>query len=315
MGRSPAVAPVIPDAPHLKLLVNSPMSLHTTWRIGGPADLLVRAPTPTDLAAAVRWAAGEGLPVTVIGGGSNLLAGDGGLRGLVVLSRTPGERAERLVQFEDHGSTVVFRVGAQAPLTWVGRYASERGWGGLDWGVGLPGTIGGATVNNAGAHGAELKDSLERVTVLGPTGDIETHDRSWLDPKYRYTTIKASPRPRPYHVLSVELRLFKADRDGLVTLADDHAAYRHRTQPTGACAGSTFTNPPGDFAGRLLEAAGLKGFAVGAVSFSTKHSNFIVNSGGGTAAQVRELIAIAQERVQAAFGVELETEIEEIGDR
>jgi len=99
-----------------------------------------------------------------------------------------------------------------------------------------------------------------------------------------------------------------------VTLADEHADYRNRTQPKGACAGSTFTNPPGDFAGRLLEAAGLKGFGVGAVAFSTKHSNFIVNAGGGTAAQVRELIAIGQERVRDEFGIQLEPEIEQIGE-
>lgn len=306
--------PTIPDRPHLKVLVDSPMSLHTTWRIGGPADFLIRTPTPDDLIAAARWAVREGLPLAVIGGGSNLLAADGGIRGLVILSRTPGERAEKLLTVEDQGDSVLLRVGAQAPLSWVGRYASERGWGGMDWGVGLPGTIGGATVNNAGAHGTEQKDYLERVTVLAPSGEVETHDRAWLEPSYRHTTIKASARPRPYQVLSVELRLPKDDPARLVALANEHADYRKRTQPTGACAGSTFTNPPGDFAGRLLEEAGLKGFAVGSVSFSTKHSNFIVNAGGGTAAQVRELIAIGQERVLAAFGVHLEPEIEQIGE-
>lgn len=309
-----ATAPVIPDAPHLRVLVASPMSLHTTWRIGGPADLLVRAPTPDDLIAAVRWAHAEGLPLTVIGGGSNLLVGDGGIRGLVVLSRTPGERADKLVSAEDEGEGMLLRVGAQAPLSWVGRYASERGWAGMDWGVGLPGTIGGATVNNAGAHGTELKDHLESVTVLNHEGEVETHDRAWLAPRYRHTAIKDAPRPRPFHVLSITLRLPKSDSVALIALSDEHADYRHRTQPTGACAGSTFTNPPGDFAGRLLEVAGLKGFAVGSVSFSTKHSNFIVNAGGGTARDVRELIAIARERVREAFGVELETEIEELGE-
>jgi UDP-N-acetylmuramate dehydrogenase len=308
-------APVIPERPALKVLVDSPMSLHTTWRIGGPADLLVRAATQDDLIAAARWAAQEGLPLTVIGSGSNLLASDRGIRGLVILARTPGERAERLLTPDDQGDAVLLRAGAQAPLSWVGRYASERGWGGMDWAVGLPGTIGGATVNNAGAHGTEMKDVLERVTVLGPSGDVEEHDRAWLEPAYRHTTIKASARPRPYLVLSAELRLPKADPAQLTALADEHAEYRQATQPTGACAGSTFTNPPDDYAGRLLEAAGLKGFAVGSVSFSTKHSNFIVNSGGGTAAQVRELIATGQDRVRAEFGIELETEIEQIGER
>ncbi len=304
----------IPDHPHLKLIDGAPMSLYTTWRIGGPADVLVRVPTPADLIAATIWARDEGLPITVIGGGSNILVGDRGIRGLVIVARTPGERADGLLTVEDHGDHVILRVGAQAPLSWVGRYCAERGWGGMDWGVGLPGTIGGATVNNAGAHGTEQKDHLINVVVINNMGDVQTHDRDWLAPRYRHTALKDSPRPRPFHVLETVFRLPKADPAELVRLATEHADYRHQTQPTGACAGSTFTNPPGDYAGRLLEVAGLKGFAVGGVSFSTKHSNFIVNSGGATAAQVRELIAIARQRILDQFGIHLEPEIEEIGE-
>jgi UDP-N-acetylmuramate dehydrogenase len=304
----------IPGKPHLKVLQQSPMSLHTTWRIGGPADFLVRVPVQDDFIAAVQWAHDEGLPVTVIGGGSNLLVREGGIRGLVISCRTPGERAEKLVESEDLGDEIIVRLGAQAPLSWVGRYASERGWAGMDWGVGLPGTIGGATVNNAGAHGTEMKDSLESVVVLDNNGEILEYPRTWLEPRYRYTTLKATPSPRNLHVLASVLRLRKGDTQELVQLAEEHAEYRHQTQPTGACAGSTFTNPPDDFAGRLLEVAGMKGFRVGGVSFSTKHSNFIVNSGGATASDVRELIAIAQERVLAEFGIHLQPEIEEIGE-
>jgi UDP-N-acetylmuramate dehydrogenase len=304
----------IPEYPHLKLIEGASMSMYTTWRIGGPADVLVRAPAPADLIAATAWARGEGLPVTVIGGGSNLLVGDRGIRGLVVVARTPGERADGLLAVEDGGDHVVLRVGAQAPLSWVGRYCAERGWGGMDWGVGLPGTIGGATVNNAGAHGTEQKDHLIGVVVVDNMGVTHEYDRNWLAPRYRHTALKDSARPRPFHVLETVFRLPKADPGELVRLATEHADYRHLTQPTGACAGSTFTNPPGDFAGRLLEVAGLKGFAVGGVSFSTKHSNFIVNSGGATAADVRELIATAQARVVDRFGIHLEPEIEEIGE-
>lgn len=305
----------IPDRPNMKVLRDSPMSLHTTWRIGGPADLVVRAPEPDDLIAAARWAKAEGLPMTVIGGGSNLLVGDLGIRGVVVLARTIGDRAEKLLLAEDHGDCVLLAVGAQAPLTWVGRYAAERGWAGLDWAVGLPGMVGGAAVNNAGAHGTEFKDALFSVRVLNEQGDIETHDRDWVAPRYRMTRLKESARPRPWHVLGVTLRLPKGCSSDLARLSDEHADYRKATQPTGACAGSTFANPPGDFSGRLLEAAGMKGYAVGPVSFSTKHSNFIVNAGKGTAAQVRELIEIGRNRVLEQFGVELETEIEEIGER
>jgi UDP-N-acetylmuramate dehydrogenase len=305
----------LPTRPDIKVMQDSPMSLHTTWRIGGPAQFLVRAASPEAMLAALEWADQEGLTPTVIGGGSNLLAPDAGIQGLVILSRTPGERAEHLIALEDLGEVTRVTVGAQAPLSWTGRYASEHGLAGMDWGVGLPGTIGGATVNNAGAHGTEMKDHLESVTVLDlETGEIETHDLAWLDPAYRHTAIKASPRPRALVVLSVTMLLPKGDREDLVRLSDEHAEFRLRTQPRGACGGSTFANPPGDYAGRLLEAAGLKGFAIGPVGFSTLHSNFIVNSGGGTAAQVRELIATAQETVFDRFGARLTPEIEDLGE-
>jgi UDP-N-acetylmuramate--L-alanine ligase/UDP-N-acetylenolpyruvoylglucosamine reductase len=307
--------PTIPEAPHLKVLLTSPMSLHTTWRVGGPADVLVRAPTVDDLRAAVAWGIDQGLPVTVIGGGSNLLVGDGGIRGLVVLARTPGERADGLVTVEDVGDAVRLRVAAQAPLSWTGRYAAERGWAGLDWGVGLPGTIGGATVNNAGAHGTEQKDHLEHVVVLdNETGEISSRPAAWLEAAYRHTVLKAAPQPRPLTVLEVSMLLPKGDPVELVRLADEHAEFRKLTQPTGACAGSTFANPPDDFAGRLLEVVGMKGYRVGGAAFSPKHSNWIVNDQKASAADVRELIATARRRVREMFDIELRQEIEELGE-
>jgi len=290
------------------------MSLHTTWRVGGPADYLVRAATPDVFGRALVWAAGERLPVTVIGGGSNLLVGDAGVRGLTILARTPGERTEGLVEVEEHGDHVVLRVAAQAPLSWVGRHAAERGWGGLDWAVGLPGTVGGATVNNAGAHGSELKDTLSHVVVIHNNGLTERRPGSSLAATYRMTSIKARVRPRGEHVLWAEFRLPRGDRQALVALADEHARFRKATQPTGACAGSTFANPPGDYAGRLLEEAGMKGFAVGAARFSPKHANWVINDGGATADQVRELIATARDRVRERSGIDLRQEVEEIGD-
>jgi UDP-N-acetylmuramate--alanine ligase len=313
-ARAAADTLVIPERPTLKVLRDAPMRLHTTWRIGGAADLLVRAATPDDLAAAVAWGRREGLPVTVIGGGSNLLVGDRGIRGLVVLARTPGERAAGLVEAEDLGDAVRLRIAAQAPLSWVGRYAAERGWAGMDWGVGLPGTIGGATVNNAGAHGTEQIDHLERVVVLDERGDVVEQPAAWLEAAYRHTIVKAAPRPRPWTVLAAVLLLPKGDPAELVSLADEHAAFRKETQPTGACAGSTFANPPGDFAGRLLEESGMKGFAIGGAAFSPKHANWIVNAGDATAADVRALIATAQERVRERFGVELQREVEYLGE-
>jgi UDP-N-acetylmuramate dehydrogenase len=160
-----------------------------------------------------------------------------------------------------------------------------------------------------------MKDHLETVTVLDlDSGLIESHPASWLEAAYRHTQIKASPRPRRFVVLEVSMLLPKGDRDALVALADDHADFRKRTQPGGACGGSTFANPDPHYAGKLIEEAGLKGFMVGPVGFSTLHANFIVNQGGGTAANVRELIAHARSTVRDRFGVELTPEIEDLGE-
>ncbi|MGC4190420.1 MAG: UDP-N-acetylmuramate--L-alanine ligase [Thermomicrobiales bacterium] len=309
-----AAAIAIPGHEHLKVHRDAAMSLYTTMRIGGPADFLVRVQEPDDMAYAMQWAANEGVPVTAIGGGSNLLVGDGGIRGLVIVARTPGERAANLLSWEDEDDHVRVTVGAQAPLSWVGRYCAEQGWAGMDWGVGLPGQIGGATVNNAGAHGTELKDHLVEVELLHLDGNTERVPASWMEAGYRRTRIKVAGRPRPWTILRSTFLLLKDDPTKLVQLADEHANFRKRTQPTGACSGSTFANPPGDYAGRLIEQAGLKGYAIGPMLLSPKHANWVVNTGGGTAAEAWALIQHARETVRERFGVELHPEIERVGD-
>lgn len=304
----------LPGAPDVRVLEGASMAMFTTMRLGGNADFLVRAQNPDHLVEAVRWANAEGMRVTVIGGGSNLLVSDDGIRGLVIVVRTPGERARELLEAEDRDDHVQVRVAVQAPLSWVGRYCAEQGWSGMDWGVGLPGQIGGATVNNAGAHGTELKDHLTAIDILSSTGEIERKPASWLDPAYRVTKVKDAPRPRPWIILASIFDLPKDDPGTLVALANDHAEFRKRTQPTGACSGSTFANPPGDFAGRLLEAAGLKGHTVGAMRLSPKHANWVVNTGGGTASEAWELIQFARATVASRFGVDLRPEIERVGE-
>ncbi|MGC4106378.1 MAG: UDP-N-acetylmuramate--L-alanine ligase [Thermomicrobiales bacterium] len=311
---SKAASTPIPGHEHLKVQRDAAMSLYTTMRIGGPADFLVRAQEPDDVAHATQWAVSEGLPVTVIGGGSNLLVGDGGIRGLVIVARTPGERAANLLTWEDEDDRVRVTVGAQAPLSWVGRHCAEQGWAGMDWGVGLPGQIGGATVNNAGAHGTELKDHLVEIELLHANGTTERVPASWLEAGYRRTRIKVAARPRPWTILRSTFLLPKDDPAKLVQLADEHADFRKRTQPTGACSGSTFANPPGDYAGRLIEAAGLKGFMLGAMQLSPKHANWVVNTGGGSASEAWALIQHARTTVLDRFGVELHPEIERVGE-
>jgi len=314
-ARAPKPAPIaIPERPTLKVQPEAAMSLYTTMRVGGPADFLVRAQEADDIVAATQWAKAQGIPVTVIGGGSNLLVSDAGIRGLVIVARTPGERAASLLSFEDGGDAVQVTVGAQAPLSWVGRHCAEQGWAGMDWGVGLPGQIGGATVNNAGAHGTELKDRLVAVDLLLENGEVVRESAAWMEPSYRMTRIKGATRPRPWIVLRSVFALPKADPTELVKLADEHADFRKRTQPTGACSGSTFANPPGDFAGRLLEAAGLKGYRHGGVELSPKHANWVVNREGGTAKEAWELIQHARSVIREQTGIELRPEVERVGD-
>lgn len=312
--RNTAPSFALPGAPEIRVLKGASMAMYTTMRLGGDADFLIRAQHPDQLVSAMRWAGTEGLPVTVIGGGSNLLVSDHGIRGLVIVVRTPGDRAKALLEAEDRDDHVQVTVAAQAPLSWVGRHCAEQGWSGMDWGVGLPGQIGGATVNNAGAHGTELKDHLTAIEILLYSGEIERKPAIWLEPTYRMTRIKGAPRLRPWIVLHSIFELPKDDPHTLVTLADDHAAFRKQTQPTGACSGSTFANPPGDFAGRLLEAAGLKGHSIGAMQFSPKHANWVINTGGGTASDAWELIQFARATVASRFGIDLRPEIERVGE-
>lgn len=304
----------LPDAPELRVIEGASMAMYTTMRLGGNADFLIRVQDPDQLVTAVRWAHSEGMPLTVIGGGSNLLVSDEGIRGVVIVARTPGDRAGALLDAENRGDHVRVTVAAQAPLSWVGRHCAEQGWSGMDWGVGLPGQIGGATVNNAGAHGTELKDHLAAIDILLDSGEIERKPASWLEPAYRMTRIKGARRPRPWIVVRSIFDLPKDDPQKLVALADEHAAFRKRTQPTGACSGSTFANPPGDFAGRLLEHARLKGHTIGAMQLSPKHANWVVNTGGGTASDAWDLIQFARATVATRFGVDLRPEIERVGE-
>ena len=279
------------------------------------ADFLVRAGVADEVALAYAWAREQGLPVTIFGGGSNLLVGDKGVRGLVIVVRRPGKAAEAgLELLDEDADSVLVRIPAAAPSNWLGRTAAERGWAGLAWLVGLPGNVGGAVVNNAGAHGGEMQDHLVSLRVVDAAGQLAEHERAWLEPRYRYTTLKFAPRPRQQVVVDALFRFQKANPTTLQEAADDYAAYRHRTQPTGACAGSIFKNPANDFSGRLIEAAGLKGTRVGGAVVSDVHANFIVNDRAATAADIVDLLALVRERVRQVFDVELEPEIERIGD-
>jgi UDP-N-acetylmuramate dehydrogenase len=233
---------------------------------------------------------------------------------MVLVVRRTGKQAENDLTVKDEGSEVLVTVPAAAPLSWFGRTAAEHGWRGMTWAVGLPGNVGGAVVNNAGAHGTETKDGLVGVRIVDADGNVSERSRDWLAPEYRRTTLKAAGNPRELIVLDATFRFAKGDAEELKAEADKHADYRHATQPTGACAGSIFKNPDGTYSGLVIEQAGLKGMRVGGAVVSEKHANFIVNDDSATAADIVGLMAEVQATIREQTGIELHPEIERIGE-
>lgn len=287
------------------------LARYTSFRVGGPAAFLTRPRDQEELRSALRWARERNLAIRVIGGGSNLIVSDHGVDGLVIVYR--GEKQP--VAYEERGATIFVDAPAQMGLSRLARFCCERGWAGLDWAVGLPGTVGGAVANNAGAHGAEMIDRVERVTVMEYDGALASYPAGWLGARYRHTVLRAGDREERARavLLAARLRLHPGDVALLTGQAIEHAAWRKQHQPRNPCAGSIFKNPPGHFAGSLIEEAGLKGRRVGGAQVSTVHANFIVNAGGATGADVAALIGEIRTVVAARVGIELETEVEFIG--
>lgn len=287
------------------------LARYTSFRVGGRGEFVARPRNQDELSAALRWARARELPVRVVGGGSNLIVSDEGVTGLVIVYR--GEKQE--VAYDDRDETIVVDAPAQMGLSRLGRFCCERGWAGFDWAVGLPGAVGGAVANNAGAHGAEMIDRLAQVTVMNYDGSLATHPAGWLQARYRHTILRASDlrRRAPAVVVSALLHLERGDAKALSSRASEHAAWRKANQPRNPCAGSIFKNPPGAFAGALIEGAGLKGCQVGGAQVSPVHANFIVNVGGASSADVAALIGQIRRAVAGRYGVDLETEVEFVG--
>jgi UDP-N-acetylmuramate dehydrogenase len=286
------------------LRLNEPMSRHTVARLGGPADALVIVDSVDLLTSVAQFAWAHGWVMRILGGGANVLVGDGGFRGLVVVNHA------RQVHYYD-GGLIVAESGAV--LTHLARETTERGLSGFEWAINVPGTLGGAIVNNAGAHGTNIAATLVSAEVLFPDRPVEAWPVERLNYAYRESALKRSESP--FAVLSGQLRLSPGHEvDILRARSEEFNAYRKRTQPPGASLGSIFKNPPGDFAGRLIEAAGLKGTRIGDVVISPIHANFYINLGGGTASDYLKLIRLAQQAVHTKFEVDLELEIELIGE-
>lgn len=301
---------------------------YTTMKVGGPAEHFAAVQTVDQLIRLVRWARTVALPYLVLGGGSNILISDAGVRGLVIYNRCRQVRidAAPCCVFPLDDRPFVFAESG-ASMAGLARRTVSAALTGLEWAVSLPGTVGGAVVNNAGAYGGAVQDNLYNALILGVDGDIEEIPAAQLAYGYRMSSLKAraetSGRLSAVQagfgpvVLSANFRLAPGDAATIEEQAQRNLHHRRRTQPVEPSLGSTFVNPPGDYAGRLIEAAGLKGAAVGGVQVSRQHANFLINPGGvggATAAAVMELIEHVQRVVAARCGVRLIPEVQLVGE-
>ena len=292
-----------------RLARGEPMSRHTTFRIGGPADGFIEANSADDLHDIVLAACHHQVRYFILGGGSNILVSDAGMRGLVILNRA------RDIKFR----TLRVKCESGVILPTLARECTERGLAGLEWAMGVPGTVGGAVVGNAGAHGGDIAQSLISANILDVGGNVRDWSAQELQFGYRTSVLKSQLRNpkseiRNPVVLAAEFELKQSTREACEARATEFTEQRKHTQPPGATLGSMFKNPPGDYAGRLIEAAGLKGTRVGNAEISNVHANFFVNLGGASAAEMDALIRLAREKVKATSGIGLELEIQLVGE-
>ena len=278
-----------------------PMAPLTAYKVGGPADLFVEPETAEELVSLLEIVHRAGVPLVVLGAGSNLLVRDGGVRGVVLRLG----RDFRRVSVSGRQLT----AGAMAQMSKVALAAERAGLEGLVFGYDIPGTVGGIMRMNAGAHGQETKDVLAEARGYDRTGTYHRVPAS--DIRFGYRT---AIYPVDLVLTEGVFDLTPGDPESLASQREENHAYRMRTQPKGHSVGSVFVNPPGDHAGRLIEAAGLKGFRMGRAVVSEKHANWILNEGGATAADIEGLIRTIQARVREQFGVELHAEVRIIGD-
>jgi UDP-N-acetylmuramate dehydrogenase len=290
-------------------------------RVGGPAEFFAAVNHPHQLLKLARWALGADIPYYILGGGSNILVADRGIRGLVIYNRCRQVRidAPPCCDHPQDDSPYLFAESGAA-MAGVARRSVRAGLAGLEWAVSVPGTVGGAVVGNAGAHGGEIKDVLAYAQVLTAEDEVCELTVEDFGYAYRHSIIKQPGIVRAGFgpvVLGANFRLPYGDATEIEARADSYLAHRRRTQPVEPSLGSTFMNPPGDYAGRLIEAAGLKGFRMGGLMVSPLHANFIINpqgDGAATADDVIRLIAHIQAAVCATFGVELVPEVQRVGE-
>ena len=285
------------------ILLDEPMSRHTTFRVGGPADFFVTPKAKEEVRDVIRICKEAGMPYYIIGNGSNLLVSDAGYRGVIV------QIYKEMNEVKVEGDLVKAQAGAL--LSGIAAKALGAELSGFEFASGIPGTIGGACVMNAGAYGGEMKDVLESVTVLTGEGKIIELGRNELELGYRTSVIAK----KGYIVLGAVLKLERGDGEKIKTYMDELKEKRVTKQPLEyPSAGSTFKRPEGYFAGNLIEDAGLRGFQVGGAQVSEKHCGFVINRDHATAADIMELMRQVQIRVKENSGVDLEPEVKRLGD-
>ncbi len=285
------------------ILIDEPMSRHTTFRVGGPADFFVTPKAKEEVRDVIRICKEAGMPYYIIGNGSNLLVSDAGYRGVIV------QIYKEMNEVKVEGDLVKAQAGAL--LSGIAAKALGAELSGFEFASGIPGTIGGACVMNAGAYGGEMKDVLESVTVLTGKGKIIELGRNELELGYRTSVIAK----KGYIVLGAALKLERGDGEKIKTYMDELKEKRVTKQPLEyPSAGSTFKRPEGYFAGKLIEDAGLRGFQVGGAQVSEKHCGFVINRDHAAAADIMELMRQVQIRVKENSGVYLEPEVKRLGD-
>jgi len=281
---------------------NEPLGRHVTFRIGGPADVLVLPRSLDHLTAAVSWLYREGQPFVVLGRGSNVLIADRGIRGVVIKTG----RGQEGVRFD--GRRVIAGCGASLPH--LSRTAATRGLAGLEFAAGIPGSVGGGVVMNAGAHGCSLSQVVHQVRVLTPGGE-----RLWSRDEMRFRYRQSRLQEEPGILLAAELELTPGDPRECLGRLEEWLRTRSDTQPLGPpSSGCVFRNPVGDHAGRLIDVLGGKGMRAGGATVSDRHANYILNTGGATAVDVLKLIDDVRALVRERTGIDLEPEIKLIGE-
>ena len=286
------------------------MSLHTSFRIGGPVDLYAVAASAQELVELVLLAREQGMPYLIIGRATNILVADKGIRGLVI------ENGGQEIWFDNAaGPGAVLYAESGALLGDLARESARRGLGGLEWAVGIPGSVGGAIVGNAGAYGCYIGGVTRKATVLAADGTVRELSAAELGFGYRTSRFKGQAGEGQQEViLSAEFALRPEPVQELAEKMADHTRRREISQPTEPSVGSVFKRTWQYPAGFLIEQAGLKGTRIGGAQISPKHANFIVNLGGARALDVKALIDLAQEQVREQFGIDLELEIELVGE-